>query len=1231
MKLNDFWKDASFRKCLRIMKLMLYLLVASVVQVYATNVAAQKVNYSGQNVSLKEVLSVVEKQTGYMFFYDETLLDKANAVTVHFSGEAVNQVMDEICATQNLSWSVENQTITLFLKSKPVLPDKIGPDQAAFPQQTTITGKIISKEGMPIPGASIIVKGTKRGISSDSNGYYSLKIEKTDNILVFSSVGFKPIEVLIDNRDVIDVTLEEANIVLSDNVVFSTGYQKIPRERSAGSFTKPNPTIIQDRSSSPNLLQRLEGTVPGFIVNLAQGSAPSGSNRILTGEGNSNQYIIRGIGSVQADRAPLCVVNGIIIDDLGSLNANDVETITVLKDATASSIWGARAANGVIVITTKKGALNEKIKVQYDVSYNMQGKPDYNYWPRLSSADFIKTAREIFDPVVNTWANASTFTSATSMSIVAPHERILYDQYRGVISAAQANARLDSLSKISNSKQIGDLFYRNKSLMNQTISINGGSKSYSFYGSFSDVNDQSSVPGEKNNKYFVNLRQDLTLGNRINIFLITDLTNNVSGNKRTISVDNRFLPYQLFQDENGKSLDLSYLSFITTPELKTTFQNQSKINLDYNPVDEFNRGETNSNTILGRVTAGGSIKIFDGLKFEGTYGYSKGSTLTTMFDDETSFPVRSLLVQFTQAAVAPSTLPTYYFPNTGGQLNTANSAQSGWTVRNLLDYDASFKGRKHQITLLLGQEAQESSYSSSNSTVYGYDPLLMTYQNVDFKNLATNGVSSPVAAHNTSNRSLFSNQVYSESWSLTRVSSYFATGGYTYNSKYTINGSWRSDQSNLFGIDKSVQRRPVWSVGAKWQIGKEDFIKQNNRISNLDLRLTYGITGNAPRPGSATSYDVMTSSVSSFAPGPGLSISTYANRGLGWERTENINIGIDYGFFKNRLSGSIDVYKRRTTDLIGQLPTNLLSGPSSVTGNFGDMYNKGVELSLNSINISTRDFTWSTTLNMSYNVNKITKLVLPTAVSDLSRLVQQTKYYEGYPALSIFAYNWAGLDNMGDPQIYLPDGTKYKAALVTGLSVDGAKYMGTFQPVWNGGFLNFIRYKNFSLSSSIIFNLGYYGRRDAMQQLSGGRLDPLQVTFSQGSYPELTSGNVSTEILNRWKQPGDENITDVPSYITTNTSRRNTAYYFYGSNNVYDASYIKMRDISLSYRMPKSFLEKLKVDEIQLRVQFSNVMLWKANKFGLDPEFQISDINYTLDRKMPVGQGAITIGLNVKF
>ncbi|HMO31640.1 MAG TPA: SusC/RagA family TonB-linked outer membrane protein [Lacibacter sp.] len=1221
----------SARQALLTMKFIIVFLFIASMQVGATGYS--QVTISARDIPIRTVFKQIQKQTGYDFLYRVKLLEQAGNVSIELQNVSLEMALHECLKDKPLSYQVYEKTVVIKAKEQAAdLRLPLVADAVAVQPPVEVTGRVLNEKGEPMDGVTVSVKGTAVAVSTNNRGEFRISVPDLNATLILTAVTIETVEFKLNGRATLTVTVKE-KITSGDEVLvtsYNTGYQSVSRERSAGAFASPNKVIVQDRSSSASVLPRLEGLIPGFAINFNTGSTPTGNNRLSTGEGNSNQYIIRGIGSIQSERAPLYVVNGIIQDDISSLNANDVEDITVLRDATAASIWGARAANGVIIITTKRGAKNEKIKVQYDAFYNMQGKPDYNYFPRMSSAEFITTAREVFDPVAFPWNTVSTFTNATSGAGIPPHEVILYNQSRGLITAAQANAQLDSLSALSNNQQIGDLFFRNQSLINQTISIRGGGNIHTFYGSFSYTNNQSFIPGEKNEQFTVNLRQDFNMNNRVKLFVITDLANNVSSNKRAVVVDNRFLPYQLFEDNAGNRPDMSYLSFITNDSVRNAFETRSRLNLKYNPLDEFDRGSTSNNGILARVTSGLTVRFSKGLRFEGTYGYARGGNTTTEYDAQNSFPVRSTLVQFTQAPVAPSTIPTYFLPTTGGQFSKTDVLQRRWTVRNQLVFDTSLAKGKHQITLLAGQEAQENFSNNTNSVVRGYNPLLLTFQNVDYNSLATTGVSNPVAPRNTGNRSLLTNPVFSESELLTRVRSYYANAGYTFLRRYTLNGSLRNDESNLFGINRSAQRRPVWSIGGRWLISGEQMLQKAGWINTLALRTTYGITGNAPSPGSATTSDVLVAAISNFAPGPGLNISTFANRALTWERTENINIGVDFAFFKRKLYGSLDLYERFTSDLIGQLPVNFIAGASNIIGNFGDMKNRGVELSLTSVNISGRKLQWQSTLNIGYNRNRIIRLQQITAVDNLSRLVQQTKYLEGYPALSIFAYNWAGLDNLGDPQIFLSDGSLYKAAATTNLSIDAGRFMGTFQPLWNGALLNFVSYKQFSLSSSIIFNLGHFGRVDVMQN-ANGRTNVNRVDFTQGSYPRLITGNLHRDLVRRWRQPGDEAFTDVPSYITTNTNRRNTAYYYFGSNNVYNASFAKLRDLTLSYGIPQSVLKRLKTDEIRFRVQVANVMLWRANKLGLDPEFQTTDINFTNERRMRVGQGALTFGVNIKF
>ncbi|MDR2285512.1 MAG: TonB-dependent receptor, partial [Sphingobacterium sp.] len=866
----------------------------------------------------------------------------------------------------------------------------------------------------------------------------------------------------------------------------------------------------------------------------------------------------------------------------------------------------------------KKGTQGDRLKVNYNMFINFQGRPDLSYLPSLNSKQFIQAAIETFDPVNYPWEDVFSYTQGTTG--VAPHQRIQYNLANGLISADQAKYSLDSLAGIDNRQQIKDMWYRNASLMNHSISLSGGSTNYSFYGSAAYTNATSNQPGEKNNNYKVNLRQDFQLGKHIRLNLITDLTNGMNSAKRNAIVDYNFYPYQLFRDANGQSISMPYMMDLSE-EMREDFQNRSLIDLNYNPIDEFNYGHTKGNNFLSRNVLGINIKLIDGLNLEGTYGYTKGSGKTEIYDDTKSYMVRNELVQFTVAPEVGST-PIYYLPENGGRYTLNNQDQQHWTIRNQLSYNKNWQADRHQLTLLLGQEVQEQRYTTHSSTVRGYNELLQTYGTIDYNNLSVNGVDDPVMP-NYYGSSLLSNDLFRQSERLSRFKSYYMNGAYTYNHKYAINGSFRIDKSNLFGLDKSAQNRPVWSIGGKWILSEENFMPKTDWLQNLAIRTTYGITGNSPDPGTAASKDILSALQSGFLPDrTGLRIATPSNTKLTWESTKNINIGLDFALFNNRIYGTVDLYRKRISDMLGIMPTNTFSGYPNIIGNLGDMENKGIELGLNTVNIRKEAFSWNTIFNIAYNKNQITKLNLNTYDNSSMQRIWQN-YVEGAPAFSLFAYDFIGLDALGDPRIRLADGTETTTPNVA--KQEDVFSQGTYQPVWSGGMTNIFGYKNFTLSAAIIFNLGHVMRKDVNQVYTN------RLYHSNARVDGLTSGNLHQDFADRWKQAGDEQYTNIPSYVSNSSlsyTRRDIQYYTMSNLNVVSASYIKLRDISLAYDLPASLINTIHTDRITLRAQVSNLMLWKANKDNIDPEFIDTASGI---RTMRANQGSVSFGVNVKF
>lgn len=1226
------------------MKLTAFLFFAMLLNVSAKSVA-QHITFSGKEVPLLTIFSEVKKQTGYVFIYGDPVLTIARPVTVSATNEDLNIFLEKVFSNQSLTYKINGKNIVVA--KAPDSKINVFSDQTIDMPLDLITGKVVDSAGAPLAGASIVNKTSGKSAVTNADGTFSLPVSAGDIVHV-SYIGLITQKITITkstlNNPTLFIALKPATQEMDEvEITINTGYQRISKERSAGSYAKPNMEIVQNRSTSMNVLQRLDGLVPGLTVNNAPFSRSPFLVRGLSTIGISDGPFTYGGASAN----PLYVVDGIPLDNVSSINPQDVADITVLKDATAASIWGARATNGVIVITTKKGSANQKINVQYDGFVNFQGKPDLDYMPVLTSKQFIETAKELFNPELYPWETVSADNGMDGAG-VAPHEAIMYNQYRGLITADQANKSLDSLAGINNVQQIKDLFYRNASIMNHTVSLSGGGRVHSFYGSFSYTNTTSPRPGEKNNSYKVNLRQDFNINKWLQFYLITDLTNTILSTKRQPAIDNGFYPYQLFQDQDGNNLAVPYIGRLSD-SVRLDYEARSRINLNYVPLDEVNYGYTKRDILLNRITGGAKLNLFKGLRFEGVYGYVKGTSRTSSYDDAKSYRTRYELVQFTEAPTIGST-PIYYLPATGGRYATTNLNQRNWTVRNQLIYDNNWNNRLHQVTLLAGQEAQDQLNIANASLVRGYDEALQTYAAVDYATLGKTGVTNPVMGNYFAG-SLLSDGPFKQDENEARFTSWYANAGYTYNRKYTINGSWRVDKSNLFGLDKSAQNRPVWSTGVKWMLGSEEFMQNISWLNMLALRATYGITGNSPMPGTAASYDIMVAQSNVFLPGGrGLLVSSAANPKLTWERTQTMNLGIDFVVFKNRINASIDVYNKKTDDLLGSMTVNGFTGYSSIVGNFGSLRNRGIEFSISSLNVRSNNFSWSSILSLAYNKNMITQVNTPTAITDSYAQIN-AQYITGYPAFSIFAYKYAGLDAMGDPQIYLGDKSITKTPYAS--KPEDLVHMGTFQPVWSGGLSNIFRYRSFTLTANTVFNLGHVMRRDVgpgmyLGSTYSGRMILHGNILNSAYQSGFTGGQLHPDFLNRWKQPGDETKTNVPSYVANQSesmSRRDVEYYRKADINVVSASFIKLRDITLSYNLPKALLQHIKTEDISFRIQVSNIMLWKANKYGIDPEFQdassglrspslpyvgqddplINTQNYRF------GQGTVTIGMHVNF
>jgi TonB-linked SusC/RagA family outer membrane protein len=1151
----------------------------------------QSISISKKEASLTEVLREIRRQTGLDFVINKDQISKSQKISIKVQNGDLKAVLDECFRNQPFNYAIENKII--------VVTNKVTFENRSFLINLKI--RVQDQKGIPLPNATVLAKEAGLMGYTDLEGGFTFSRIAPNSKITVSYIGYKTDTLIVRSATELLVMLSQQTSVMDEVSIVSTGYQQLNRERATGAFGKPDMQIYQNRVATQDLISRLDGLVPGITV-IAGPKGLTGNREY--GGGSTQQSIIRGKSTIQGALDPLYVVNGVQVMDLSVINPDDVQDITVLKDASASSIWGVKAANGVIVITTKKGTAGKPLKISYSGNVTLFGKPDYDYIPVMSSSEYIQTAKELFNPTAFPYSSLGTM-------VIPPHEQILYNQNRGLITVAQANRSLDSLSNISNKDQILALWYRNAISTNHTLSASGGSTAYNFYASASYTDTRSSHPGDQNGVYRINLNQTFIPIPRLRISLNTALNNTITNSNRSITIANNFIPYQLFQDDQGNNLNMNYLQGLS-PEVRADYQARSRINLDYSPLDEIEMGFSKSNALSINLTGNVNLKIWKGLSFDGTYSYQKTPTANTVYTDSKSYDLRRELLGFTVARTMRD-VPVYYLPTTGGTYKTGNIDQRNWTLRNQLVYNMALREDRDRINVQLGHEALEQLATNRTTIVRGYDQDLQSYASLNYLALSQ-GIFGAVSSF----RSTFNEKPFDSREQLNRNESFFGIFNYTMNQKYMLDASVRRDYSNLFGSEKGAQRKPTYSIGAKWLINKEEFMQKITWINSLGLRATYGITGNSPYVGAGSSRDVIQIQNNSVT-GDSYSLARLANNTLTFEKTASTNIGIDFSILNNSISGSIDLYNKKTTDLLGQVELNPLNGASSIAGNLGNMNNRGLEVALNSRNIQLKDFSWTSNLTFSINRNRLLNYstLQPSQITANGRL--SSNYVVGYNSYPLFAYQFAGLDALGDPQIKLADGTVTKDPEIA--TAADLVFMGTTIPKFNGGLSNTLRYKNLSLTANLVYNFGNVMRRDANQFFSG------RIPYGTGSF----GGNLNPEFLERWKKPGDELITNIPSYVSSvgvGVSRRNTDYYTYGDINVVSASYIKLRDITLNYTFGQKMLSKLHVEALSLFVQTGNFMVWKANDYGIDPEYQTFNLG---GRSMPAYKHSCSFGANLTF
>jgi TonB-linked SusC/RagA family outer membrane protein len=1129
---------------LLIMKLTTLILVAAILQVSASTYA-QKITLTEKNTPLNKVFEKISDQTGYDFIVSTENLKKAKPVTINVQNEEVKSVLDKIFAVQPLNFIVREKMVVVSKKDQePVDRIKNWKDESL-----KISGRITDTSGTPLKGATIKNLTIDKPYSSDEKGEFTIEGE-IGNRIVVTYIGFRPYTFIVsENLPFQDIVLHAESSRLEQVSVVSTGYQTIPKERATGSFVQIDNQLLH-RSVSTNILDRLNGITSSLIVQ------------------NNGNIEIRGRATLFSNPAPLIVVDNFEYDgDVKNINPNDIENITILKDAAATSAWGSRSGNGVIVITTKRGRLNTEPTVSVTANTTIGDKPNLYYTPQLTSAQYIDVEQFLFSK------GAYNSTINNGYGAISPAVSIFSAKKKGNISAADSTAKINNLKGLDVRKQLLEYFYRPSVNQQYQASISGGNVSQKYFISAGYDKNQNNLVNNNYNRVTLNASNTYyLLKNKLEFFSNIIYT----GSKvaaPSITPKTTF-PYDQIADANGNPLSIA--NTLNIP-YATTAGNGKLLNWLYKPLDELNNGySTNiSNQTDYRVNLSLSYKIIHGVQISAKYNYEKGVTEGNTLNELQSYYTRNLINTFTQIDATGAVIHPLPI---GGILNGLNSNFSSNNGRFQINYDNNWG--KHAINVIAGAEVNDYTTLTSNYSLYGYDAETATNLNS-----AINYTAILPYFYGFNTGQITPNSL--QSGATNRFISEYFNGSYVYNDKYIASLSARKDESNLFGVAENQKGVPLWSAGLAWVANNESFYRLE-WLPHLKLRATYGYTGIVNTSISAYLTAIAFSQAQTYNV-PQNQIVNPPNPSLRWEKDQNINIGLDFGIKGNRLNGSIEYWQKNGMDLIGNSPIAPQTGITLYTGNSANTSTKGLDIQLNSVNLNG-GLKWLTTILFNYQHSLVTKYLVSNGTN--LNVVQNNfnNPLQGYPYYALFTFKYAGLNATGNPQGYFNGqvSTNYSGILN---STNRAElvFRGSSTPTKFGSVRNAFIYKDFDLSFNITYKLGYYFRRSSLNNTT---------LYTVGGNYQMADYD------NRWQKAGDELHTNVPALVYPNNNTRNNLYTFSDAL-VEKGDHIRLQDLRLGYTMLKK--ANLPFKNLNFFSYVNNIgILWRANKHHIDPDYSIN-------------------------
>jgi len=1178
---------------------LLVIVLSSIMLQVSASTYAQELNIKRKQISIRNVFREIKLQTGYDVLWSKNSIDPEKVINVSFKRTSLDKVILYCINHETLTFDIEDKTIVIKNKSSD-LQDSI-----------ILKGIIKSDKGIAMPGATVKVKDNLKVTKTGANGEFEIQVAKKATLSI-SFVGFVNQEISlsgVDFRRILEIVMYPGQNQLGEVNVVGTGYQDLPKERATGSFEVITKEQLQ-HSSDPNLLKRLEGITTSMNFNNPTKKTNSSS---IANRSTLYNLTIRGRNTLNVSNnddnpsgVPLVVIDGIASPySIDQVNPNEIESVTILKDAASASIWGSRAANGVIVIKTKRGGFGKPLNISLNTNFNISDKIDLFYKKYMSSSDYIDALayqyNRIYDPSDTSAymrdASTENFGLLLPQLVLNPVGEILNQQKMGKISVDQMNSQLDALRGNDVRNDFKKYILRKQFTQSYMLSIDGGTQKSA---------QRISLAYDKTANNTINSGNDRIVIGYSNLFRPVknlDITANLSynlsrsndqGQENILSATTggAIFPFTRLADDRGNPLLIPFKYQPSFLELINLTYPKKLLGMTYTPLDDVNEGYLKTKVQNFNINLSGRYQLIKNiLSLNAIYNYNQGESESNSYSSGDSFFMRELINRFTTSG-------GYRNIPLGGQYKPSSTKTHTQTIRGLLNFDKAWNSNIHQLSTIAGIDLSESYRIYRDDLYYGYDKrsLLLNVNKLNYNDFIL-----PLWGDPYEGGLFYSNIPYNYSLNDLRSRTYslFSNAAYTYKSRYTVSASVRQDLNSELGLGTNKGGTPFYSLGGKWNIANESFYHLN-WLPILQIRSTFGYNGNVNPQISARPIIIRSTTVDANT---GLFTAAtsdargVSNRELRPEKTGILNLGLDFGLRNNRFSGSFEYYDKKTKDLLYGSPIDPTTGIRTTTINLANLHGWGTDITLNSVNIRNGLFSWNSTFLLSYNQVKVTKLYSSSPLNLGDVLSSSTAFEEGKLLNRMYAFRWAGLDpNTGDPRGYVngqiisisSTGSNENFNKLYQAPTSEATYFGSSIPVYFGSLRNSINYGNLSLSASLLYKLGYYFRRPPSDI----------VRYSQLLNPAVNSLQ-GIEFNSRWQKPGDENSTNVPS-LTYPTSDGRDFIYQYSDVNVLKADHIRLQEVNISYLLSK---KNWVFKNARLYLNVSNLgVVWRANKLGLDPD-----------------------------